>query len=92
MSNPFEVIDKRLSNIEELLLSIKHPTPLQALPPNSSDQEFTIAGLAAYLKRSKATIHSYKRGGVFPFYQTGRTVYFKKSEVDAALNSKQKRS
>jgi excisionase family DNA binding protein len=49
------------------------------------EQEFSILGLAHYLNCTKATIHAYKRRGVFPYYQTGRTVYFKKSEVDKAL-------
>ncbi len=49
------------------------------------EQEFSISGLAHYLNCTKATIHAYKRRGVFPYYQTGRTVYFKKSEVDKAL-------
>jgi excisionase family DNA binding protein len=48
-------------------------------------QQFTISELAAYLKCTKATIHAYKKRGIFKYYQTGRTVYFKKSEVDKAL-------
>lgn len=47
--------------------------------------QFTISELAAYLKCTKATIQSYKKRGIFPYYQTGRTVYFKKLEIDAAL-------
>lgn len=46
---------------------------------------FTISELANYLKCTKATIHTYKKRGIFPYYQTGRTVFFKKSEVDKAL-------
>ena len=49
------------------------------------NQTFSIAELACYLKVTKATIHTYKKRGIFKVYQTGRTVYFKKSEVDAAL-------
>lgn len=85
MTNPFDIFDRRLSNIESLLLSIKHKDadPLeQTLFP---EQKFSIQELAAYLNCTKATIHAYKKRGIFPYYQTGRTVYFKKSEVDAAL-------
>lgn len=53
-------------------------------------QKFSISGLAEYLDCSKATIHAYKRRGIFPYYQTGRTIYFKKAEVDAALANKKK--
>ncbi len=90
MTNPFEIFDRRLSNIESLLLSIKHKDadPLeQSLSP---EQKFSIKELAAYLKCTKATIHSYKRRKVFPYYQTGRTVYFKKSEIDSALEVSKK--
>jgi excisionase family DNA binding protein len=55
------------------------------------EQEFSISELANYLKVTKATIHTYKKRKVFPFYQTGRTVYFKKSEVDKALQADKKK-
>lgn len=91
MMNPFEVFDKRLSNIESLLLSIKYAESV-ALPfPTQQVQTFTIGELADYLNCTKATIHAYKKRGVFPYYQTGRTVYFKKSEVDAALEVRNKK-
>lgn len=65
-----------------------------ALPRTETQPEaperFKIQELADYLQVTKATIHAYKNRGVFPFYQTGRTVYFKKSEVDAALSNKKK--
>lgn len=85
MTNPFDTLDNRLSNIEALLLSIKHPEPSLNLLDSEPEKQFTISELAAYLKCTKATIHAYKNRQVFPYYQTGRTVYFKKSEVDAAL-------
>jgi len=57
------------------------------LPENVTEKEitFSIPELANYLKCTKATIHAYKKRGIFPYYQTGRTVFFKKSEVDKAL-------
>ena len=53
--------------------------------PVEEDEKLSIEGLATYLNCTKATVHAYKKRGVFPFYQTGRTIYFKKAEVDAAL-------
>lgn len=41
--------------------------------------------LAKYLNASVPTIDRYKANGIFPYYQTGRKIYFKKSEVDEAL-------
>jgi len=55
-----------------------------------SDETLSISDLAEYLKCSKVTIHAYKNRRVIPFYQTGKTVFFKKSEVDAALASNKK--
>jgi len=83
MNNPFEMIDVRLSTIESLLIGLKHglPTP----PPIDDPQQFTITELAAYLKCTKQTVHAYKRKNIFPYYQTGRTIYFKRAEVDTAL-------
>ncbi len=65
-----------------------HFTPTPQPEPN---QQFNIAELANYLKVTKATVHAYKNRGVFPYYQTGRTVYFKKCEVDLALGSVKKK-
>lgn len=55
--------------------------------PVEDSEKFTIEGLAKYLGCTKATIHAYKKRRIFPYYQTGRTVFFKKSEVDKALAS-----
>lgn len=63
---------------EKTLLS--HPEPTIEV-----NERFTIGELADYLKCTKATIHAYKKRGVFPYYQTGRTVYFIKSEIDESL-------
>ncbi len=62
-------------------LALTQPTA----PPVETSQQFTITELADYLKCTKATVHAYKKRGIFKYYQTGRTVYFKKSEVDTAL-------
>lgn len=91
MNNPFEIISNRLSNIEEILLSIKHDNPVITKELDQKEHTFNISELADYLKVSKPTIHAYKNRNIFPFYQTGRTVYFKKSEVDKALSSSKKK-
>jgi len=77
-----------LASLEQLIqrtvsaaFANSQPTPA----PVEKPQTFTISELADYLNCTKATIHAYKKRGVFPYYQTGRTVYFKKNEVDAAL-------
>lgn len=59
-------------------------------PPVEIDQNLSISELAEYLKVSTVTIQKYKSRGIFKFYQAGRTVFFKKSEVDLALASDRK--
>jgi excisionase family DNA binding protein len=68
-------------------LALHGPTGQCLISENSPEKEitFSIPELANYLKCTKATIHAYKKRGIFPYYQTGRTVFFKKSEVDKAL-------
>lgn len=73
-----QIFQEELAKYFENLPKKKEVAPEQ-------DEELSITELAKYLKRSKVTIHAYKKNGVFPYYQTGRTVYFKKSEVDKAL-------
>ena len=46
------------------------------------DQQFDIPGLAACLQCSVMTVHNLKKEGSIPFYRLGRTIYFKKSEID----------
>jgi excisionase family DNA binding protein len=89
MENPFSIIDQRLANIEKCLDQLMNAIagqsqndPVAAVDDNIS---YNIMELAAYLGVTKTTIFRYKKNQVFPFYQAGRTVYFKKHDVDAAL-------
>ena len=75
-------------------LALHSLTQAPAIPEKAPEKEvtFSIPELAAYLKCTKATIHAYKKRGIFKYYQTGRTVFFKKSEVDQALEVSNKRN
>lgn len=64
---------------------IKDSIPTAIPTPNEPEQKFTRLQLANYLNVTLPTIDRYRASGVFPVYQTGRTIYFKKSEVDRAL-------
>ncbi len=96
MDNPFSTIDQRLEGIEHslrLILESKaiiSPTPLQN--PTPVDHKFSILELSKYLGVNMSTVHRYKANGVIPFYKAGRTIFFKKSEVDAAMSSIQVKS
>lgn len=87
MYNPFDEINNRLVNIESLLSKLDYQGIIEtksALPAVSSEGEiqFDIVGLAKYLNCSPQTIHNLKKAGEIPFYRLGRTVYFKKCEID----------
>ncbi|MBC7566001.1 MAG: helix-turn-helix domain-containing protein [Pedobacter sp.] len=47
------------------------------------------AELAAYLGVSLVTVYRHQKNNVFRSYKAGRTVFFKKSEVDSAMCSEQ---
>lgn len=91
MDNPFSILEQRLEAIERYLKDLLSCTGnLPQLPENTVIEEETIfkaEELAKYLGCSKSTVMRYKRHGVFPFYQAGRSFYFKKMEVDKALSS-----
>lgn len=54
MSNPFEVIDSRLSNIESLLLDIKHPE--RKIP---GKRFLSVEGLSEYTGISEKAIRNF---------------------------------
>lgn len=84
MSNPFELIDARLATIETLLLDIKHPSPKTTtdIVDRVKDENFTIKQLSKYWQCHPQTIMKKKRAGLIPFHQSGRKVFFKRSEID----------
>jgi len=50
MSNPFEVINNRLTNIEELLLSIKHPPKSENPVPSENRKNVTAEYFCSTLR------------------------------------------
>lgn len=83
MENPFSTIDKRLSNIENLLLDIKHSPDLGTLQPET-DRWFNIDELCEYhpAKPAKTTVYTWVRERRIPFHKKGKHLAFLKSEID----------
>lgn len=78
MNNPFEFIDARLSNIETLLLDIKHkPQTLQENP----DQLLTRAEACDLLKIEQTTLYHWTRKGKIQCYGIANRRYYKKAEL-----------
>lgn len=90
MSNPFEVINSRLTNIEALLLDIKHEPVSEKQPHQSTDETdlLTPKETAQLLRISLPTLHRWQKKGKLKCYGIAGTRYYKRSEVIESLTLK----
>lgn len=81
MTNPFEVIDARLTNIESLLLDLKHPSiPLE--PKDKPKPFLTVDGVASLLDIAKATVYTKHSKGELPGgSKRGKRLYFDRETI-----------
>ena len=85
MENPFEVIARRLSTVEELLLDIKH-RPTHAAAP--VDDVLSIEQAAELLTLTTQTLYGLVSARKIPFSKpTGSRLYFLRSELIEWLKS-----
>ncbi|MFN8325745.1 helix-turn-helix domain-containing protein [Flavobacterium sp.] len=80
MNNPFEIIEQRLSNIENLLLDIKHK-PIE----EEKAENLTVKEAAELLKVSEQSIHNYIKRGFLPAQKVGRILLIKRIDVEQSL-------
>ena len=80
MNNPFETINQRLSNIETLLLDIKHK-PID----EEKSENLTVKETAEVLKVSEQSVHNYIKRGFLPAQKMGRILLIKRVDLDEAL-------
>lgn len=80
MNNPFEVIDARLSNIESLLLAIKHSSQVSTLS-TEKDELLTVQDAAHFLSLSVPTIYSLISKGELPVMKRSKRCYFSKTDL-----------
>lgn len=80
MYNPFEIIEQRLSNIENLLLDIKHK-PIE----EEKAENLTVKEAAELLKVSEQSIHNYIKRGFLPAQKVGRILLIKRIDVELSL-------
>jgi len=87
MSNPFEVIDARLSNIESLLLDIKHPPKQKTIDSEVLlDEDETCA----FLKTNSVTLWRWVKAGKIKVYKFSHKNYYKRNELLESITSLQK--
>ena len=89
MNNPFLSIDERLSNIEIMLLEMKHPLPT---PQPEADGLLTVPQAAAFLNLAVPTIYTHISKGTIPHFKKSKKVYFSKAELLAWLKEDRKLS
>ena len=90
MTNPFDVIESRLSNIENLLLDIKHPVHQE----NQGNPKFNVDETAEYLGVTTPTVYSKNSRGELPGCKApgSKRLFFFKSDLDAYLRQGRKKT
>jgi len=93
--NPFSVIDKRLENIETLLLEMKHGSQKNDRPllVSDSDEYFTVRQTADFLDLTPASIYGLVHAGKIPgACKRGKRLYFSKQELTDWIKSGRKQT
>lgn len=86
MNNPFEVIDARLSSIENLILDLKHQ-PKQVEPTVQPDL-ITRKEAIKLLSTTPATLWRWEKHGKIKSYGIEGKRYYKRTELLEALTIK----
>jgi hypothetical protein len=86
MNNPFEILENKLSNIESLLLDIKH-NPKPASEPTEIDRWLNLSEFCNYHPDhpAKATVYGWITYKKVPYHKHGKKLRFLKSEIDLWL-------
>lgn len=91
MTNPFEILETRLSNIETLLLDLKHnPKEQDEVAP--SDKLLTVEETAKFLNLSIPTIYSKVSKGELPVMKRSKRLYFSAIELTEYLKKGRKKT
>lgn len=91
MNNPFEVIEARLSSIENLILDLKHK-PTKVEPTDQPEQLLTIQEAAEFLSLTVPTMYSKVSKGELPVMKRSKRLYFSRTELLEYLKDGRKKS
>lgn len=77
MKNPFEAIDERLINIENLLFELRN------LPQDKGESGYPLSvdEVCELTGKSRPTIYRYVSKGIIPSHKQGGKLYFFKPEI-----------
>lgn len=87
MSNPFEVLEQRLVSIETMLQSMQNNKLIPVIKESKEEQPMTQLEAARFLGKSRQTLVAWRKQGHIKAYRIGGRIYFKPSELTAALQS-----
>jgi excisionase family DNA binding protein len=91
MNNPFEVIEARLSSIENLILDLKHQ-PKQVETTEHPDQLLTIQQAAEFLNLTVPTIYSKVSKRELPVMKRSKRLYFSRIQLMEYVKEGRKKS
>ncbi len=91
MNNPFELIDARLSNIETLLLDIKHQHK-DSKTEAASGELLTIRQTAELISLSVPTIYGLVSRSQIPCMKKGKRLYFSQKELTDWIKTGRKKT
>ena len=91
MHNPFEIIEARLSCIENLILALKHE-PEKVKSAERPEELLTVQEAAKFLNLAVATIYSKVSREELPFMKRGNRLYFSSIELMEYLKQGRHRS
>jgi len=91
MTNPFETIDARLSNIENLLLDLKHTSKDTGNQPEA-DQLLNITQAAEFLNLSVATLYTKVHKTELPVCKRSHRLYFSKQDLMEYIKAGRKKT
>ncbi|TDP02200.1 helix-turn-helix domain-containing protein [Flavobacterium sp. 245] len=80
MSNPFEILEARLLNIERLLLDIKHPQK------TTKNKRHSVKVTAVRNGLSEGTIRNYIKEGKIEAHKIGRRILIDESQFEKGLS------
>ena len=84
ITNPFEPIMTKLSNLEKLLSDLIEAN--DKLKESARDKLMTRNEVAKYFNVSLTTINSWSNKGILKRYRLSTKVYYKKGEIVKTLN------
>lgn len=90
MNNPFEVIEARLSSIENLILDLKQPQKVE--PTEQPEQLLTVQEAAQFLNLTAPTIYSKVSKGELPVMKGSKRLYFSRAELLEYVKTGRKKS